>query len=306
LASGQLRLVPLTAADRSNSPLAFFGHRGRVTAAALNGGRGLAATGGADGIVRLWDIASGAPTGVVMQPAAAPVALVALSADGRYVASAAARTVRVATVADGRLMAEVEADGVVTVIRFAPDAASVAVGDAAGVVHVAPFADSRERATVRLGAAPTSLAFTPDGSRLAAGEAGGAITLIATAAGTEEGTARYWSQPLRWLEFSPDGSALLAATDVWLHSLDATTLALAPVHSELVAWPAANTVLTAISSTVVGFAGVATDGSLASGVLDLAAPTDGAVDVAALAERDWSAAFALRLNDNGEPMPFDP
>ena len=50
-------------------PLAFFGHRGPITAAALNAGRSLAATGGSDGIVRVWDIASGAPTVAVMQPA---------------------------------------------------------------------------------------------------------------------------------------------------------------------------------------------------------------------------------------------
>ena len=70
LASGQLQLTPITAAGTS-SPLAFFGHRGRITAAALNGGRGLAATGGNDGIVRVWDVASAAPTGIVMQPAGA-------------------------------------------------------------------------------------------------------------------------------------------------------------------------------------------------------------------------------------------
>ena len=58
LASGQLQLMP-AAREPGAHRSSFFGHRGRVTAAALNGGRGLAATGGNDGIVRVWDVASG-------------------------------------------------------------------------------------------------------------------------------------------------------------------------------------------------------------------------------------------------------
>ena len=70
LASGQLQLeLGRRGGELDARPLAFFGHRGPITAAALNAGRSLAATGGSDGIVRVWDIASGAPTAAVMQPA---------------------------------------------------------------------------------------------------------------------------------------------------------------------------------------------------------------------------------------------
>ena len=129
LASGQLQLELGAAAANSSTALAFFGHRGPITAAALNAGRNLAATGGSDGIVRVWDTASGAPTVAVMQPAEGAVTLVALSDDGRSVASAAERVVRIAAVADGRVMAELRADGAVTALAFAPDGASIAVGD---------------------------------------------------------------------------------------------------------------------------------------------------------------------------------
>ena len=91
-----------------------------------------------------------------------------------------------------------------------------------------------------------------------------------------------------------------------MHALAAVTPALEPVHSKLVAWPASSTVRAAISATAIGFAGIAVDGSLRSGVLDLAAAPVGAADTAALVARDWAAVFALRLNDNGEPVPFDP
>jgi WD40 repeat protein/subtilisin-like proprotein convertase family protein len=303
LASGQLQFASM--GGSRGSSLAFFGHRGPVTAAALNGGRGLAATGGRDGIVRVWDIASGSPTGIVMQPADAAIALVVLSADGRYVASAAERVVRVATVADGRVLAEVRTETAVTALAFAPDAAAVVVGDAAGTVLVARFGAPSDGASVEVGAAVASLAFAPDGSRLAVADAGGSITLVVAASGEIESTSRRSMQPIRWLEFSPDGSALLVATDAWLHSLSAATPALAPALSKLVVWPASATVMTAISATAIGFAGAAADGALASGMLDLTA-SEVAGDAAALVARDWPAAFALRLNDNGEPVPFDP
>src|SRR6185503_8107263 len=89
-ASGQVDVATAGELARPRAPLAFFGHRGQVTTAAVDAAHNLVATGGADGIVRLWDSASGAPTGVVMQPAAAPIDAVALSADGSLVANAAA------------------------------------------------------------------------------------------------------------------------------------------------------------------------------------------------------------------------
>jgi hypothetical protein len=170
-------------------------------------------------------------------------------------------------------------------------------------VLVAPVGEGR-RATVQLDAAVAALEFSPDGSRLAVGDSGGAITLVTAASGDSQGRVRRWSQPVRWLEWSPDGSALLVATSAWLHALATATPELAATYSKLVTWPAAGTVATAISATAVGFAGVATDGSLVSGVLELAA-ADAATNAATLVARDWTAALALRLNDNGEPMPID-
>jgi hypothetical protein len=78
------------------------------------------------------------------------------------------------------------------------------------------------------------------------------------------------------------------------------------VLSKLVVWPASSTVLTAVSASVVGFAGVEAGGVLAVGDIDLGAPAVATDDAAELVGRDWSAAFALRLNDNGDPVPLEP
>jgi WD40 repeat protein/subtilisin-like proprotein convertase family protein len=303
LASGQLQIVP---ASGERSSLSFFGHRGAITAAALNSARGLAATGGNDGIVRVWDLDSSAPTVVVAQPADTPIAIVALSDDGRYVASAAGSAVRVATAADGRVIAEMQSESAVTALAFAPDSARLAIGDAmGGIVIAALAAEAAGRMTARLEAEVTSLAFSPDGSRLAAADRSGAVALLAADNARVESSAHHWTQPVRWLGFGNDGSALLVATDAWLHSL-ATTPGLPPVHSKLFTWPASSAALTPVAMTAVGFAGVEVGGVLASGVVDLAAPSAAVTaDAAALVTRDWPAALGMRLNDNGDPVPLE-
>ena len=219
---------------------------------------------------------------------------------------AAQRTARIASVADGTIVTEVRAEGAVTALEFAQSAATIAVGDATGRVVLAPLADDAVERVLELGAGTTALAFAPDGARLAVGDVGGAIALVGVPGGEVQGEARHWRQPIRWLEWSPDGGALLAATDSWLHALSPSG-ALMPVQSKLVVWPAASTALAAVSSTVVGFAGVDIGGALESGEIDLtAAPSSSPSDAAALVARDWPAAFALRLNDNGDLVPFDP
>jgi len=191
-------------------------------------------------------------------------------------------------------------------LAFAPDSARIAIGDAMGAVVIAALAaDARDRTTARLEAAITSLAFAPDGNRLAVADASGAVALLAADNGRVESSAHHWSQPVRWLGFGSDGGSLLVATDAWLHSL-ATTPGLPASHSKLFAWPASSTALTAVSTATVGFAGVEAGGVLASGVVDLAAPPASVTaDASALVTRDWSAALGMRLNDNGDPAPFD-
>ena len=198
LASGQLQLVPVAASARGS--LSFFGHRGPITAAASErrprprrdrrqrrhrarlGSRFRCAHGRRHAAGRCRDQWSRAQR------------------RRSYVASAAGRVVRVATVADGRVITEVQAESAVTALAFAPNAAAIAVGDAAGAVSIAPLGGGR-RATVRLGAPAAALAFAPDGSRLAVGDSSGTITLVDTASGESAGKVRHWSQPIRWLEF---------------------------------------------------------------------------------------------------------
>jgi WD40 repeat protein/subtilisin-like proprotein convertase family protein len=306
LRTGELQFVPAPALRTSPTSLAFFGHRGPITAVALDASRGLAATGGNDGIVRLWDVAAQAPTGAVMQPTSTPISLVALSSDGRFVANAAGRVVRVANVTDGAVIAEITLQGAARALTFAPGAASVVIGDDTGTVTIAPFAPARARVSAAFDAAVTAVAFAPDGARLAVGDAAGVVRLIVPADGVQTAATAGWPQPVRWLDFSPDGAVLLAATDAWLHALSVTATALEPLHTKLVQLPAAPRAAAAVSTSVVRVVGL--DSSRALGVvdLDLAATAASNRSYSSLVVKDWAAALALQLDDNGDPVRFDP
>jgi WD40 repeat protein len=306
LRTGELQLVPAATLGTSRTALAFFGHRGPITAVALEASRGLAATGGSDGIVRLWDVAAQAPTGAVMQPTNTPISSVALSVDGRYVANAAGRVVRVANVTDGTVIAEITLQGAARAMAFAPDAASVAIGDDTGTVTIAPFEPARARVVAAFDTAVTAVTFAPDGARLAVGDAAGIVRLLAPADGAQTAATAGWPQPVRWLDFSPDGAVLLAATDAWLHALSVTATALEPLHTKLVQLPSAPRTAAAISASVTRVVGLDANRALGVVELDLAATAAASDSYSPLVVKDWATALALQLDDNGDPVPFDP
>jgi WD40 repeat protein len=304
LRSGQLEIGPQPELAKPGSRLTFFGHRGPITAAVLDTTRGVAATGGADGIVRLWDSATGEPTGIVLQPAVAAIDTVAVSFDGGAVASAAGRIVRIAAVGTGRVTEELTVEGAIAALRFAPSTRVLAVADSSGAVTL--LGGARRRAA-QLGAAATALAFAPDGMRLVVGDAAGALRLLGVDDAALGAVAREWQGPIRWLEFSPDGRVLFVATNEWLHALDATTSALEPLLSRLLPPLPTLAVMLPTSASIVRFVGFDGSGVLAATSFDLAAAPDAAPpDGAVLVARDWSAALGLTLNDDGEPEPFYP
>jgi hypothetical protein len=154
----------------------------------------------------------------------------------------------------------------------------------------------------------TALAFSPDGTRLAVGDVAGVVRLAAAADGAISAVGAQWPQPVRWLGFSPEGDVLFAATDAWLHVLAASTSAsaLEPLHSKLVRLPDPPRVAAAISPSVVRIVGLDATASLGVGDFDVATPAAVSASVAPLVVRDWPTVLALRLDDNGDAVSFDP
>jgi hypothetical protein len=240
-----------------------------------------------------------------MQPATGPIGAVVLSADGRLVASAAGDKVRVANTADGVVTAEITATGIVTALAVDLAARGLAIGVASGMVTLAPLVPGVATFGVSVDTAVTALAFQPDGERLAVGTVAGSIRLLRASDGGAVGMPRTFLQAVRWLDFTVDGGALLLATDGWLHSLSPT---LEPVQSRFLPGRGVASAFAPISATQLRFASVNAAGVPRVTLLDLAAapPAVTAEARGLLRDRDWAVALALRLDDAGEPMPFDP
>jgi hypothetical protein len=281
--------------------LEYIGHRGAVTAVAVNVERGLAVTGGADGIARTWDLASGMPS-AFGEPEAAPISVVAIAADARLVASAAGPRVRVANPADGTTVLARSVGGAVTALAFAPDGASLAIGDATGTLTIAPLANPGRAITAQAMGAVTALAFASAGAQLAVGVAAGTVRLLRATDGSSIGIARTLTQAIRWLDFNADGSALLLATVDWLHALR-TDSTLEPLASRFAPRPLDALALAAGNNLELRYADVGADGAATVTPFDLAAPPPAAAGTTA---RDWPVALGVRLDDRGEPAPFDP
>ena len=301
LANGRLALDAVPSAPPAVEALEYFGHRGAVTAVAVNVARTLAATGGADGIVRTWDLGSGMPTAVDLEPAQGPVSLIALAADARFVASAAGTRVSVTNVADGASVVDRSVGGAVTALAFAPEGATLAIGDATGTVTIVPLEGAgREIMTQAMGPI-TALAFAPrGGAQLAVADASG-VRLVRAADGTAIGAPRTLSQRVRSLDFDADGGMLLLATVDWLHALRADAT-LEPIASRFAPRPLA-TSMWAGEGMQLHFAEIGVDGVAAITRMDLAASP---VAAPGQARHDWAGALGLMLDDRGQPAPFDP
>ena len=94
LRGGQLHIGDSVAPDPvSDAALDYIGHRGAISVVVASAANRIVASGGTDGVVRLWDIATGEPAGPVLPHAVGrgegPITALALSYDGDSIASAA-------------------------------------------------------------------------------------------------------------------------------------------------------------------------------------------------------------------------
>ena len=305
---GELRVraaAELDGAAVAQSALDFFGHRGAIASVAVAAARGVVATGGNDGTVRLWDLASAAPTGMSLLHTDA-VAAVAISADGVWVAGGAEDSARVWRVADGTLAKEIVVTGSVSALAFSQDATRLAIGDTSGTVWIDSPAQGARPLALHARAAIASVAFAPDGERLASGDAAGEVRVWSVGAARLTAAAPSFGAPVGWVGFTPDGGVLLARTQRWLHSFAVRADALEPLHSRLAPLRfAASSAHAAAGGERVRLAGVDARGRLDFTTVDLAVP--GAVSAAPeVLARDWPRSLGLYLNDAGEAVPLDP
>ena len=284
----------------------YIGHQGSITSIAANSARGVIVSGGSDGLVRAWELDTGAPTAPFMRHPEGPIDTVTVSGDGQWLASGAEDSARVWRTADGELVREVPVSGRVLSLNFASRSGILGVGDEAGNIFLSVPESPDPPGSLRASAAATALAFNDDGTWLASGDAEGNVQLwdpVAAAAAAEPHT---FPHPVRWLGFSDDEGFLLAQTDHWVHRFEVGTEGLALTDSRLLdaGMEAGAALLNPDGSRLrlIGGRGTGQPRFHSIDMLEWQAEPVPADSV--LLARNWGRILGLRVDANGEVLPI--
>ncbi|WP_137181275.1 c-type cytochrome [Roseomonas sp. AR75] len=182
-------------------------HAGAVNALAPLPGGGFASA-GEDGRIALWPVRPGAQPERILEGHTEPVAALALSPDGRFLASAAwDGTARVWDLATGAARVLEGHQGNVNAVAFRPDGI-VATAGFDGTVRTWPEGEPG-LVLAEFGFPQNTLAALPDGT-LAVGGVDGMLRLVAPDGGVRE--VRAGARPLVALAGTADGGLLAAAS----------------------------------------------------------------------------------------------
>jgi WD40 repeat protein len=189
---------------------ARFVHGGWVCAAALTFDGGLAATGGSNGELRVWDRASATPYRTSFLHGSWILAL-AFAPDGRRLASTgsdgSANLWDLGTGAGLPLRAH---EGSARAVAFDAESARVATGGSDGLVRVSATADGREVAVLTHGDPVRAVAFSPTRDVLATAGARGVTRLWDLRTRTEIGRLAS-ATAVHAVAFSRDGNLVTTA-----------------------------------------------------------------------------------------------
>lgn len=178
-------------------------------------------TGHSDDTVKIWPDPDGEP--IVAEGHGNDPNDIAFSPDGSIIATGSDDdTVRLWDATDGSELAVIEAGVDINVLEFVPDGSAIVTGDDNGVLSVwdaasgellMAFEEAPHTQAIR------SIAVSPDGTMVATGSWDDDIRVWDITAMEQRSVgsgedAEAWIQPemgdIIWLDFSPDGSALLA------------------------------------------------------------------------------------------------
>jgi WD40 repeat protein/serine/threonine protein kinase len=207
----------VTGADRFADP----GHAGPVFAVAFSPDGRTLASGGGEGRVCLWDLAT-PPGGAPAPPRRLtghdhPVNAVTFSPDGRLLASGSIDgTIRLSDAATGRRVVPdlpTAPAPILVSLAFSPDGETLAAGGENGGANLWAVKTGQPKEPVRWHRGFVhAVAFSPDGRWLASGGLDSSVQFIDRASGRRVHTLRLRT-PITGLAFSPDSQTLAAASD---------------------------------------------------------------------------------------------
>lgn len=211
------------AGDGAKQIALLRGHRSWVLSTSFSMDRNLLASGGVDGSIRLWGFSSSVPKErSASQPHGADVRAVAISPDGKYLASGSGAldgTVVLWSIGESGLELHKRLSGhqaAIEALIFTPDSKVLASAGADRVVRLWEVAgtDARERGSFKghLGTVQ-ALAVSPDGKTFASGGHDSVVRLWAPGKlwNTEQAVLSGHYGNLMTLAFSHDGKSLASA-----------------------------------------------------------------------------------------------
>jgi WD40 repeat protein/tetratricopeptide (TPR) repeat protein len=197
-------------------------HAGGANALALARDGRTVATGGNDGLVKLWGLGTDMPQAGITIKENGPVHALAFSPDGRVLASAASRVVNLWDAAGGALLKKWEGHiGPVLALAFSPDGKVLAAGARdnstlpRGQVRFWDVEAAQFRQKLDLSSACTGLAFSPFGA-LATLSGSYYVDVYKPSGGgfdyDKSMSFERWNR-MTDVKFAPDGTSLFAAND---------------------------------------------------------------------------------------------
>lgn len=292
------QVTELGADQKVSQSVDYIGHRGMITSLAVSAAHNVFASGGEDGVVRLWSVQSVAPNEFFLRHTTGPVHALSFSNDAQLLISAADYSARVWQTQTGELVGEIPVNGTALAVAFSPRSDLVAVGDSAGTIFFGASRGAEILRSSRARSAVTALAFSPDSQTMASGDAGGNLLLWDVLNGEPSKGVYLFPQPVDWIRFRGDGRQLLARTGQWVHELDADAAGLSVVESRLLPTEFdTDAVLTELADGTIRVVGSPSSGLLVVRDFVMSAPIGEplAADSPLLA-RDWSRALGLSVD----------
>jgi WD40 repeat protein len=205
--------TPLAWCEPGAEVFVQLGHRSSITSVSVTPSGQRVATASLDGLVKLWDPASGREL-KTMEGHQGSVSGVALSPDGRSLASVGRdRTLRLWDTTSGKVMHSVQAhDNIVLAVAFSADGREVLTSGLDRLVKWWDPAKATALGQLEAQSAPArALALSSTGDRLAVGTEDGLIRIYQFPQGKRLGQLQGHRNAVLGLAFSPDGLRLASA-----------------------------------------------------------------------------------------------
>jgi WD40 repeat protein len=196
---------------QGEEPRALRGHKGDVSCLAFNADCKLLATGDADGMIKLWDPASGKEIASLPTEQEGPAVLTFRPTAANVLATAGREgSIKLWNTSSAAVTATIQAHkGAVRSLVSSPDGRLLASCGDDGWIRLWDWATTRKARSFQAHEKGVNgLAFSPDGQHLASAGADGNVTVWDVAAGKEEWTGGEHQQSVRGVLFSPDGQRL--------------------------------------------------------------------------------------------------